>query len=195
MSPKNPERNLDFRKLSPAATAVSATGLGLVLKGAMEIETIKGVIEVFVGRGLDGLDGGIARALKQESDAGALVDAGFDKVGIGAISIAAWLKEAIPKSIIAGVTVKHLASAALAFAHGHNHPNESFRPTKWGKASMGADTLTYAAYLAENALIHEKPERTAERKIVHIVGKLAVSASVLTGGVSLYQYYRRAFDK
>ena len=192
---KSPERDVDFKKLSPAATAVSATGLGLVVKGATEINTLKGVLEVFAGRAADGFDGSVARALDQESDAGAIVDASFDKAGIGVISVAAWLNEAIPKPVIAGVVTKHLASAALTFIHDHNHPNESFRPTKWGKASIGADSLAYAAYLAENALRNEKPERITEQKIAHIVGGLAVGAAIVTGSISIYQYYKRAFDK
>jgi phosphatidylglycerophosphate synthase len=192
---KNPERDVNFKKLSPAATAVSATGLGLVVKGATEINTLKGVVEVFIGRLLDGVDGGVARALKQESDAGAIVDVSFDKLGMGAVSIAAWLKEAMPKPVIAGIAAKHLTSAALTLIYDHNHPTESFRPTKWGKASIAADTLTYAAYLTENALLNENPERVTEQNFAHQVGKAAVAASVITGGISLYQYYKRAFDK
>lgn len=192
---KNPERDVDFSKLSPAATAVSATGLGLVVKGAMEIDTLRGVIEVFGGRLFDGVDGGVARALKQESDAGAIVDVSFDKIGMGAVSIAAWLKEAMPKPVIAGIAIKHLASAALTFAHDHNHPTESFRPTKWGKASIAADTLTYAGFLTENALRNEKPEQIKQQKAARTLGNVAVAASFVTGAVSLYQYYKRAFDK
>ena len=192
---KNPERDVDFKKLSPAATAVSATGLGLVVKGAMKIDTLKGVAEVFIGRLLDGVDGGVARALKQESDAGAIVDVSFDKVGMGAVSIAAWLKEAMPKPVIAGIAAKHLTSAALTLIYNHNHPTESFRPTKWGKASIAADTLVYAGFLMENALASEQPEKINEQKAARTIGNVAVAASVITGGVSLYQYYKRAFDK
>lgn len=192
---KNTERDVNFTKLSPAATAVSAAGLGLVVKGVTEIDTLRGVAEVFVGRGLDGVDGGVARALNQQSDAGAIVDVVFDKIGMGTVSIAAWLKEAIPKPVIAGIAAKHLASAALTFIHDHNHPTESFRPTKWGKASIGADTLAYAGYLAENALANEKPERVREQKIARGIGHAATAASIVTGGISLYQYYKRAFDK
>ncbi len=195
MSPKNPKRNASIKELSPAATAISATGLGLVLKGASEIETIKGVAKIFSGRLFDAVDGGVARALKQESDAGAIVDVTFDKIGMGAISIAAWLKEAIPKPIIAGIASKHLASTALTFVYSHNHPDESFRPTKWGKASIAADTLSYAAYLTENALSNERPDLIGAQKAAHTVGRLAVCASVVAGGISLTQYAKRAFEK
>lgn len=191
----HPERDLDLNKLSPAATAVSATGLGLVISGVTEINTLKGVVKVGLGRGLDGIDGSVARALNQESDAGAIVDASFDKAEIGIVSVAAWLKEAIPKPVIAIVAAKNLASAALTIVHNHNHPDESFRPTKWGKASIGADSIAYAAHLMANALEHDKPERIVEQKIARTAGNIAIAASVVTGAVSLYQYYKRAFDK
>ncbi|HET8883986.1 MAG TPA: CDP-alcohol phosphatidyltransferase family protein [Candidatus Saccharimonadales bacterium] len=192
---KSRERNLSLAELSPAATAISAAGFGLVLKGCSEINTTRGVVEIAVGRGLDGVDGTVARLLDQESDAGALVDAGLDKFGILAVSIAAWKTQAIPRPVIATVVAKNALSAGLTYVHGKRHPNESFRPTNWGKASMATDSVAYGAYLEANALEHEHPEKIEEQKVARQIGRTAVTAGLVSGAVSLAQYTKRALGK
>lgn len=130
------ERTLDYRDLFQLPTGVSLSGLALVNYGCKNIDTIKGVNCVAVGRGFDLLDGTLARTLEQESDAGALVDATCDKLGMALIAYTALKHKAIPKSAVAAMLAGNLTSAGLTAVAAYRHPQDSYRPTRTGKYGM-----------------------------------------------------------
>lgn len=193
MSPTNPERNVRAQDLLTAASAVTTANLGLATYGATHIDTIKGVVALFFARIGDKGDGWLARKMNQESDAGAIYDTVVDKFGIGLTSIYAWKKEVIPRPVLALIAAKSLASVALTAIMAHNHPNESFRPTTAGKIAMGAESATLLAYAGAKALEKEKPGLIPQRKIAQGIGHAALATTIVTGGVALAQYTKRAF--
>lgn len=152
------ERSLEYRDLFQLPTAISATGLALVAQGCRAITTLEGVNRIAAGRGLDLVDGIAARALNQESDAGALADATCDKVGMALIAASALRHNAVPRHVIGSMFASNLTSTGLSAAAAIRHPKESYRPTKTGKHCMAAFNLGIISHLYANALEHERPE-------------------------------------
>ena len=83
----SPENNplATTRDIFTIANAMSVCGAVLAWKGAEATETPKGAAMLIAGRGLDALDGKVARATSQTSNFGALVDAGLDKIATAKI--------------------------------------------------------------------------------------------------------------
>jgi phosphatidylglycerophosphate synthase len=136
-----------------------------------------------------------ARWKNQESDAGAIYDTVVDKLGIGVAAISSWRKEIIPRPAIAAITARNLTSVALTLAMARNHPDESFRPTGYGKTAMGAESVTFIAYAGANLLKTTRPELITQQKIARGIGHAALATTIVAGGISLAQYTKRAFDK
>jgi phosphatidylglycerophosphate synthase len=146
------ERNLQYQDLFQIPTAISASGLALVAKGCRHIDTLEGVNYIAAGRGLDLVDGMVARAFDQESDAGALADATCDKLGMTFIATQALRKNAVPTYALASMFASNLTSTSLTLAASVRHPHQTYRPTKTGKYSMAAFNVGILSYLYANAL-------------------------------------------
>jgi phosphatidylglycerophosphate synthase len=195
MQPNKSERNVHAKDLLTLASAITAASGSLALYGATHIDTLKGVLAFTIARAGDKVDGTVARLLDQESDAGAILDTGVDKMGIGLAVINGWRKEVIPRPAIAIIGGKSLASVGLTAIMAHNHPNESFRPTTAGKIAMGAESVALIAYAGAKALEKEMPELITQRKIAQGIGHAAIATTIVTGAVSLTQYAKRAFAR
>lgn len=170
--------------------AVSAMGLGLVIDGSIDINSVKGVTKIATGRGLDLFDGALARLLVQTSDFGAGVDAVGDKVGMGAILTSAWYHEAVPRSVLATLAVKHSTLAGLTIAAQARHPEESYRPTRAGKASMAADNVALFGYLYANAFERED----YDEKFIHrarTLGRMSFATGLALSLPTTIQYAKR----
>lgn len=194
MPPVNPERNVHAKDLLTLASAITTASGALAVYGATHLDTLKGLIAFSLARGGDKLDGFAAKILNQESDAGAIFDTVVDKAGIGLAAVSSWQKEIIPRPAIAVIGARNIASAALTAVMAHNHPDESFRPTITGKIAMGAESATFIAYSAANLLETTRPELITQQKIARGIGHAALATTIVTGGVSLVQYAKRAFS-
>lgn len=177
------ERSFEYRDLFQLPTAISATGLALVAKGCRTIDTVEGVNYIAAGRGLDLVDGAVARALEQESDAGALADATFDKLGMSLIAASAIRQKAVPPYALGSMFASNLMSAGLFSVAAVRHPHESYRPTKTGKHCMAAFNLGILAHLYANALEREHPETELHShfsRLGHIATSTGIALSVPT---------------
>lgn len=193
MKSVHPERNVRAKDLLAIPSYITAASAGLAYYGATHIDTLKGVAALIAARIGDIGDGWSARRLNKESDAGAIFDTAVDKGTIVLVAINAWQKEVIPRPAIAIIGAKSLASIGLTAIMAHNHPDESFRPTKAGKISMGADSVAFIAYAEAKALEKEKPELIAQQKTAQLIGHAALATTIVTGAISLAQYAKRAF--
>ena len=184
------ERTLDYRDLFQLPTGISLSGLALVNHGCKNINTIAGVNCIAVGRGFDLLDGTVARALEQESDVGALVDATCDKLGMALISYAALKQKAIPKSAIAAMVAGNVTSAGLTAAAAYRHPHDSYRPTRTGKYGMALYNLGFISYLYSHAFEQERPELELHEGF-HTLGTVATGAGVALSFPTNAEYAKR----
>lgn len=194
MSSPNPERNVRAKDLLAGASYITAASAGLAIYGAAHIDTLKGVAALLAARIGDIGDGWWARHFNQESDAGAIFDTAVDKGTIALVAVNAWQKEAIPRPVIAIIGAKSIASVGLTAMMAHNHPDESFRPTKAGKLSMVADSVAFIAYATAEALKAEKPELITQQLIARKIGDAALATTIVTGAAALTQYAKRALS-
>ena len=177
------ERSLEYRDLFQLPTAISAGGLGLVAKGCRSIDTVRGVNYIAAGRGLDLVDGAIARALEQESDAGALADATLDKLGMTLIAASALRHNAVPAYALGSMFASNLTSTGLTIAASLRHPHNSYRPTKAGKHSMAAFNVGILSFLYANALQNEHSELNLHpqfQKLGHIATGAGIALAIPT---------------
>ena len=177
------ERNFAYRDLFQVPTAISASGLALVAKGCRTINTVNGVNMIAAGRGLDLLDGVVARRLEQESDAGALADATCDKLGMTLIATSALRHDAVPKYALGSMFASNLTSAGLTLAASVRHPHDSYRPTSTGKHGMAAFNVGIISYLYANALEHERPElglHPGFKKLGHVATSAGIALAIPT---------------
>lgn len=195
MSSPSPERNLHAKDLLTAASAITATGGTLGIVGGLHLDTLWGYILFTAARGSDNLDGAVARALDQVSDAGALFDTIMDKSGVAAAAVTSWKKELVPRPVIAAITARSLASVGLTLLMARNHPNESFRPTDAGKATMAAESVAFLAFAGAKLAETKKPESIKLQKIARGIGYAAFATILTAGTVSIAQYAKRAFEK
>ena len=184
------ELELHGRDLLTAATAVSLAGLALVTDGCKDLSKINNVHKIGIGRGFDLIDGPMARAMNQASDAGAATDATIDKLEMFLIGKAAWQQNALPKSFITYVGVKNMLHVGLAAGAAYQHPKESFEPPRSGKLSMFGDNIAGGALLYANAYEHERPDLEYHQPLRRI-GRDALVASGFTEAVALKTYVRR----
>lgn len=177
------ERNFAYRDLFQVPTAISASGLALVARGCRQINTVNGVNMIAAGRGLDLIDGITARALEQESDAGALADATCDKLGMALIAANALRHDAVPKYALGSMFASNLTSAGLTLAASLRHPHDSYRPTKTGKHGMAAFNVGIISFLYANALEQERPELELHphfKKLGHVATSTGLALAVPT---------------
>lgn len=186
------ERDFNFRDLATPATAVSLAGLALVLDGCRDLSKIENVTKIGIGRGFDLVDGAVARAMNQSSDAGALVDAGVDKLGMFWIGRAAWKQRAMPRWFITSDAAIEVSHFGLTAAAAYRHPSESFRPPQAAKHAMLYRNLAGGAYLYANAYEHERPE-LAYHTNLRRAGRAAAAISLGYETPALREYANRVF--
>ena len=126
--------------------AISAVGLGLVLKGSARPDTGWGITLTVAGRLLDLLDGKVARMLDQSSQFGAGIDAAFDKAGVLAIGLNEWRYRIAPRPALVAIALQNgvnLAATAISTRLGGD---EELAPVRDGKAAMAYQNGALGAY-------------------------------------------------
>lgn len=154
--------------------AISAAGLGLVLKGSAHADTGTGIALTVAGRLLDLLDGKVARMLNQSSQFGAGIDAAFDKAGVLAIGINEWRNNLAPKPVLLAIAAQNainLAATALSTRLG----DDQLAPVHEGKRAMGHQNGALGAY-AVAALLRKRGVPTGA-----LVFQLAGHANAVVG--------------
>lgn len=184
------EQSIEFRDLFTVPTAVSLSGLALVVHGAKHIETLQGVNEIAAGRSFDLLDGFLARALNQESDLGIMIDAIADKMAMAVIVRAAWKQQVIPKSVLGTVIASNVANAGLTLLAADANPEDRLRPTKAGKQSMALFNASLLSHAYASALEREHPEAGLHDHLRKL-GQLTFYAGTAGAGVAAFDYAKR----
>lgn len=160
------------------ANAISATGLGLVIFGALQEDKMKGTIIMGTGRVLDILDGKVARATDTSSSTGAMIDAVFDKLGM-AIMVAKVIEQnAAPNTAIAYVVGQNAANAAISVAdYLTADDEEQLQASRAGKYAMLLQGSGLGFYLLSNAAKQEQ-----SKQVLHnIAGSLMLTSTALAG--------------
>ncbi len=159
--------------LSPA-NAVSLFGLIMTVVGAININTLAGVLTLGFGRFVDVFDGKIARAT-HVSPFGALVDATCDKIGIAVLLPAVWFANIAPYWLLIYIAAQNIINIALNFltAARDTVPTSS----KTGKHAMFMQNISLGFYALGNTIDSE----------------LAVRAGLIIGVASLYWAFRATY--
>ena len=145
---------------------------------------------LIAGRGLDALDGKVARVTGQTSNFGALTDASLDKIATAKIIYEFTKRGIIPKEIAATLAGLQTANALATAATMLKYPGKSIRPTTSGKLAMAGEMASIFAYG-----IGAAAERSGHETIATVsraVGGLAFAASLPCALHSSYTYVRQA---
>lgn len=134
--------------LSPA-NAVSLIGLAFTLYGALNINSLSGVLILGLGRLIDVFDGKVARAT-HVSQFGALVDATCDKIGIAVLLPAVWIAGIAPYWLLIYIAVQNISNVVLSWltAKRGNMPAAS----RNGKYAMFLQNLSLGLYALGNTI-------------------------------------------
>ena len=146
------EKSMNARDLFLVPSAVSLSGLALVAHGTTHFDTLTGVNEVAAGRGMDLLDGFLARALEQETETGSCVDVIADKAAVSIMAAAAWKYDIVPRHILTTAAVSNITNASLSTAATLRHPEAKFRPSTAGKHSMALFNASILSHAYASAL-------------------------------------------
>jgi phosphatidylglycerophosphate synthase len=171
--------------------AISAAGVGLVVKGSLESDNLKAATYTGIGRALDLVDGPVARLTHQESDFGAKVDAVFDKLGMLAIMAGSLYHDRIPKPAAAAVITHNVINTGVSIMQEVKHPDTPVRPTKAGKVGLFLENIGVLSYMAASAI----ESRTTHNKNVRaltLAGHALTATGVGLGLIAGSQYVRRA---
>lgn len=185
------ERKLDLKDLISVPTSISLAGLALVIRGSRHIDTLEGITEVAVGRGFDLVDGFCARALEQESDIGALVDASCDKVGMGFMVANAWKKNVVPKEALSLIIASNTINAGLFSVAALRNPTIRYRPPKNGKHAMSLYNAGLISYAYAHSFEKDYPDRHLHEPLRKF-GKIAMVAGTALAIPAAGEYLYRA---
>ncbi len=152
----------------------------LTCRGLRDIDKLSGLVTVALGRGLDLLDGTVARKTDQASELGAALDAATDKLTTAKLLYELWRKDMAPKKVLGAIaTFNAINSLATVFADCYP-TGEELRPTKSGKLAIAIETGALIAYgasdLTEKAGCREPSQ--VLRKIGHATFALAVPLAI-----------------
>lgn len=125
----------------------------------------------------DGLDGWLARRLRQNSALGSVLDPMADKLLLNAVFVALAIVGALPWALGILVITRDLCIVAAALVLVRETQFRDFRPTWWGKASTTAELATVAFALLEAAA----PSRFAW--VMVRIGWFAVSGFAVVSGI------------
>lgn len=165
---------IDFVKV-PSLITTLGTALALIAKN--DLASAKKLLLVAVSFIADNVDGPLARWLDQESDAGALLDAGADKLKVIMVGTAAWQQDAAPKSLLAAVGTIEASHVGLTIAAKLQHKQASFRPPKTAKYAMFARNTAVGMFMISKSMTDTDPEsKLGKRLHVAAIGFTAISA-------------------
>lgn len=176
VSPKDKHRPaFQWSDIPTVPNAMSLAGAIMSWMGAEKISAPKGLGLVIAGRAIDALDGPVARKLNQESNFGATVDAGLDKVATTKIIYELWRQDAAPKAVLG--TIATLSAINLA-ATAHTmiaQPGKPIRPTAAGKMAMAGETVALFAYTAAHTA-----ESTGHNRPASLLRKIGNATAMIT---------------
>jgi phosphatidylglycerophosphate synthase len=187
------ERSLELRDIISIPSAISLAGLALVIHGSKRIDTLAGVSEVAVGRSFDLLDGFCARALEQESDMGALIDASCDKIGMGFMVMNAWRKNVVPKEALSLIIASNTVNASLFSIAALRNPKTRYRPPQNGKHAMSLYNAGLIGYAYAHALENEYPGNHLHEPI-RVLSRSAIIAGTALAIPAAGEYFHRAIS-
>ena len=151
-------RTFSLSDVLTVPNAISAVGLGLVLKGSARADTGWGISLTVAGRLLDLLDGKVARMLDQSSQFGAGVDAAFDKAGVLAIGVNEWRYRIAPRPALLAIAAQNTINLAATAISTRLSGDEELVPVKDGKSAMAYQNGALGAY-AVAALLRRRGVR------------------------------------
>ena len=177
MSPKREKIDFNPQKdLITIPNAMTTYGGFLTYSGAENADTAEGFVKVAIGRAIDVADGFVARTTGQESDFGAALDAGTDKLVTAKYLSELWQKDLAPKPAIAAITAANLANAALTADTLSKNSDDRIRPAKTGKLALFTESVSLFAYNA--GAIAEKNGHEKAAKTLKTIGHTALAASI-----------------
>lgn len=180
-----------LKEVATVPNAISLAGFGLVAKGSVEADPVASAAYITAGRALDLVDGAAARALHQESEFGAKLDALLDKLGMAAIVSSALYHGRMP-GVAAGAVVAHNTfNATASVVHELRHPNDAARPSKAGKIGLFIENVGIISYLASSA-IESRHEGSKTAEALKLGGHALTACGVGLGLVAGAQYMKRA---
>lgn len=185
------QRDIRTKDLLQLPTAITAGSFALVVDGSRRLDTRAGKAEVMVGRAGDVVDGIVARKLDMSSDAGAIMDATCDKLGMLAIAISSWHHSVVPKPILVAMAAKHTVNAAATLYNGlRDQDKAAIRPPVSGKFGMAADNIAIGAFLLANEL----PANSRGERIAQAMGYVSATVGLVFGAVAARHYLQGEFD-
>ena len=130
------------------ANVITASGGVMVAAGLKTgIDTPGGLALAAIGRGCDLIDGRTARARNEDSDLGALFDAGTDKIACAGILVSAWRKGYVPNVVGGALVIQNLTNGWATAKAQKANPHEKLLPSKAGKLSMFAQSVSLLSYV------------------------------------------------
>lgn len=164
-------------------TSISLAGYLLVRSGIEDgITTRKGFSKVATGRGLDLLDGFIARLMGWSTSFGKLADAALDKKATqemhDAVVAEGLAPEVYDNAIVAQQTTIMAASGLTRVLH----PKRTMTRSKEGAHAMAGTGLTLGGYAAAEVVREEHPQ----------MADMLRRGSHALGAVSIFHYGARA---
>ncbi len=178
------------RDIFTVPNAMSATGAYLTWKGAEQLDTPQGLAKVIVGRSIDAVDGTVARKLGQESNFGATVDAGLDKLVTTKLLWELWKSNAAPKAVLGTIATLSAVNAASTAHVMLTRPGEPIRPTLSGKVAMAGETVALFAHSAAHTAEHTNHPNAS--KWLKRLGNAAFIASLPAAVHATGSYLKRA---
>ena len=129
---------------------MTAVGGFLAWQGAKKANSLSGLVQTGVARGIDTLDGAVARATGTESDFGALLDAGIDKVVTSKYLYELYRQGLAPNIVLGTVALSSIINPAATAVALERNPEQKIRPVKTGKLGLAAETMSLLAFNAEH---------------------------------------------
>ncbi len=144
---------LRVRDAFTAANVVSLTGLWLTHEACRDLSQPRNIGKLLIARGLDLADGPLARAMNQQSDFGAGIDATFDKIALAMIMKALWQQDLAPKPAIVAVSARNLINAAATMGSmAKDFNGQELHRTDEGGTAIAIETAALGTFAIESIM-------------------------------------------
>lgn len=188
----NPEKTLS-EKIFTLPNAMTAVGGVLTWRGAGKIDQPSGLVQIVIGRAIDALDGVVARKTGQESELGAALDAGVDKIVVSKIVYELLQHQAAPKCVLGAIATFNAINAGATALVEYQRPDTNLRPVKTGKLAMAAENVALFAYAASR--VAEKSGHDVASKRLRTLGHAAAATALPLAIHSSASYVKRAVKR
>lgn len=177
--PNNPKKSLPD-KIFTLPNVITLLGGFLTCRGLRDIDKLSGLLTVALGRGLDLLDGAVARKANQASELGAALDAATDKLTTAKLLYELWRKDMAPKEVLGAIATFNAINFLATVVADRYPTGEKLRPTKSGKLAIATETGALIAYVASDLAEKAGCKKSARdlRKIGHVTSALAVPLAI-----------------